>query len=343
MYKLFIINYLGIILLGCQDKSFVYQGAKMKGISFVAPARKVDSTAFQPIKDVNAEWISLMPYGFIKEDEANFFYGNGHQWWGESSEGTAACVLMAHQKGLKVMIKPHTWVGRGGYTGDFELKNEADWQNFEKQYTKYVLEFAKVADSTHAEIYCIATEFKKFVEKRPTFWKNLILEVKKVYKGKLTYAENWDCYDDVPFWNELDYVGIDGYFPLTEERNPSLETIKKGWKKHIDEISNFAEKVQKPILFTEFGYQNTDFTTQKPWETMNHFPENDALQADAFRAVLSEVWQQKWFAGGFVWKWFPIFERPKNETNVNKFEGHHDKYSPQGKLAETVLRDFYAK
>ena len=205
------------------------------------------------------------------------------------------------------MIKPHAWVGRGGYTGDFELKTEKDWKNFEQQYSKYVLEFAKVADSTHAEIYCIATEFKKFVEKRPEFWKNLIVDIRKIYKGKLTYAENWDCYSKVPFWNELDYVGIDGYFPLSEERNPSLETIKNGWKKHIDDIGYFAAKIQKPVLFTEFGYQNTDFSTQKPWETMNHFPENDALQADAFRAVFSEVWQQKWFAGGFVWKWFPKF------------------------------------
>ena len=82
MYKFLIINYLAIILLGCQDKPFIFQGSKMKGISFVAPPREVDSSVFQPIKQVNAEWISLMPYGFIKEDEANFFYGNGHQWWG---------------------------------------------------------------------------------------------------------------------------------------------------------------------------------------------------------------------------------------------------------------------
>jgi hypothetical protein len=35
---------------------------------------------------------------------------------------------------------------------------------------------------------------------RPKYWQELILEIRKVYKGKLTYAANWDEFKRVPFW-----------------------------------------------------------------------------------------------------------------------------------------------
>jgi hypothetical protein len=41
-------------------------------------------------------------------------------------------------------------------------------------------------------------------------------EIRKIYTGKLTYAANWDDFDKVPFWKELDYIGIDAYFPLSD-------------------------------------------------------------------------------------------------------------------------------
>jgi hypothetical protein len=69
------------------------------------------------------------------------------------------------------------------------------------------------------------------VAKRPEYWSQLIKKIKKIY-FKLTYAANWDDFDKVPFWNELDYIGIDAYFPLSNATTPSVLELNDAWQQH---------------------------------------------------------------------------------------------------------------
>ncbi len=316
------------------DAPFRYEGEKIKGVAFVAPRDSLADTTYLPVKKINAGWVALMPYGHTREGAADFVYAqdNDWKWWGESPRGVAHCVRMAHEQGLKVMLKPHMWVGRGTFTGHFDLATEAEWQTFEKGFGAYLLEFARVAESTDVELYCIATEMQTFVKKRPQFWFQIIRDIKKIYKGKLTYAENWDVYQEVPFWNELDFIGIDAYFPLSDAQSPDLTSLKNGWEPHLKALGRYSAKVQKPILFTEFGYMSSDFSARRPWETDRDRPENQPLQARTYEAFFEEVWPQDWMAGGFVWKWFP---------NLRSGDRAHDPFSPQNKEAESVLERYY--
>jgi hypothetical protein len=316
------------------EKPFRYTGPKLEGVSFVAPRDSISDTCYLPVKQINAEWISLMPYGFVREGSARFVYGqdNTWKWWGESPKGVAHCVRMAHQKGLKVMLKPHMWIGHGTFTGHFDLKTEEEWQSFEESYGAYLLDYARIADSTDVELYCIATEMQTFVKKRPQFWHRIIGEIKEIYKGKLTYAENWDSYQEVPFWKDLDFVGVDAYFPLSEKRSPDRMELQKGWKQHLVALEKFSRTIQKPILFTEYGYVSTDYAARRPWETDKTQPDNEQLQAEAYTALFEEVWKKEWMAGGFVWKWFPA---------LNPGQKARDPYSPQNKPAAKVLSKYY--
>jgi hypothetical protein len=309
-----------LLLVGCNavfsGNEVVYQGEKIKGICMVAPNRIMSADEYNSIKSINAEWVAITPYGFCRTTEPKFTYAKPNdstarkwQWWGERPDGAVECIKMAHQKGLKVMLKPHVWAmgkqrGDNIYTGDLDYGTDENWKKFEVDYRDYVLDFARIADSTQVEMYCIATEFHTFIAKRPEFWKKLIAEIKQIYKGKLTYAENWDKYQDVTFWNDMDFVGVDAYFPLSEKQNPSLEDLKQGWKKHIKDLDKYARKQQKPILFTEIGYQSTDFATNKPWESYSKEPDNDALQANAYQAFFETTWKEtcrKNTSGGWVW------------------------------------------
>ncbi len=322
------------------DTPFVYKGEKITGLSYVAPHKPATDQHFTATNRVNAEWLALMPYGFVREDNPEFHFApdgplteTQHQWWGEHPQGIRACIDMAHAAGKKVMLKPHMWWGRGNFTGNFTLKTENDWQIFEKSYGDYLLQYARIAEEKNVEIYCIATEMNQMVEERPAFWKKIIAEIRKVYSGKLTYAENWDRIEQVFFWKDLDYLGIDGYFPLSEERDPSAEQLRKGWQKHLKKMDRLAARYQKPILFTEYGYRSCDYSTHKPWETDYSLPDNEKLQAKAYQSFYEEVWNKPWMAGGFVWKWFP-FKEPT--------EASRDKFCPQHKQAEKVIAYFYA-
>jgi hypothetical protein len=329
-----------IFLSSCQkNDDFEFTQNRINGLSVVAPPREIDEKSFKNMQENNANWISLMPYAFLKKEEIKLMtnYGentkSGFSYWGETPAGISACAKMAHQHGLKVMIKPHLWVNRGEFVGNLDFNSEEDWQKFEKQYAQYIIDFAKVADSSKVEMLCIGTELKIFAQKRPAFWFGLIKDVRKVYQGKLTYAENWDAFAEVKFWKELDYIGVDGYFPLSEKPNPSIAEIRKGWSQWKKKMKNLANEQQKSIIFTEIGFQAAEGSLAKPWESVQSEIENQEIQAKAYQAMFEELETEQWFNGIFIWKWF---------TENNREQGF-EKYSPQTRKAEAVIKNYFGK
>jgi hypothetical protein len=97
--------------------------------------------------------------------------------------------------------------------------------------------------------------------------------VRSIYSGDITYAANFDQYQDVTFWDALDFIGVNAYFPLREP-DTSLEPahldeeLTAGWKKVIDELQEFRETQHlqtTSFLFTEIGYTYRKNTTLAPW------------------------------------------------------------------------------
>jgi hypothetical protein len=105
-------------------------------------------------------------------------------------------------------------------------------------------------------------------------WRRLIAEVREVYSGRLTYAANFDEYREVGFFDALDVIGINAYFPLRELPDPEAtdETLARelegGWRRVFAEIDEFrtAQAVaDKPVLFTELGYTRFEDMSVAPW------------------------------------------------------------------------------
>lgn len=324
----------------CGQVAPLHLGEKITGVSFVAPVRPIDSTALVPVKQINANWVCLMPYAFTPRDSDELIFNLTGQWWGENVQGVGGCVALAHQRGIKVMIKPHIWLRHGGFTGTFDLPNDEAWKKWETNYSRYILTYAKVADSLHADLFCIGTELENFAQKRSDFWKNLITQVKGIYKGKITYAANWDTFQKFPHWQDLDYVGIDAYFPLSESATPTAAELKKGWEKHHEILNEFVANTQKPILFTEYGYRSIDQTAKEPWVSDTPAKVNHQAQANAYEALFAEFWHEPWFAGGFAWKWYEPAMLNRAESRWHKIDTD---FTPQNKAAEQVMQKWYGK
>ena len=232
------------------------------------------------------------------------------------------------------MIKPQIWVSRGQFTGTIEMQSEENWEELEASYDKFMLNYAELAEETNASILCIGTELEKFVENRPEYWQRLIKKIRAIYKGKLTYAANWDEYKRTPFWKELDYIGIDAYFPLSESQTPSLLELETGWQPWKKTILEVSQSNGRPILFTEFGYRSMDYTAKKPWLVDNNEDKvNMDAQVNAKKAIFNEFWKEDWFAGGYVWKWFIQHDKSGGDSD--------NRFTPQNKPAQAVIRDHY--
>lgn len=308
----------------------------INGISFEAPQRIIEKQELVSAKEIHANWVALMPFAFSREKDPQLVFDRPRQWWGERAEGIRATINYAHDLGLKVMIKPHVWVRGQGWPGEFDLGNEEDWIAWEKNYREYVLHYAKLADSLDVTMFCIGTEFRKAAVKRPLFWRNLILEIRSFYNGKLTYAANWDNYQNITFWHELDYIGIDAYFPISEERTPSTEGLIRNWEPVKEQLQDFSNRYGKPLLFTEYGYRSIDYAVGGDWVLeLDTVAVNYKAQANGYEAIYRVFWNESWFAGGFLWKWHA---RPDELRG-----GSGKRFTPQGKIAEQVIRTWYGE
>ncbi|PKA98875.1 hypothetical protein B0O79_2569 [Flavobacteriaceae bacterium MAR_2009_75] len=310
---------------------------KINGVSFVASREAVAQEHVQEVMNIYANHAAVMPFGFIRNTEnPEVVFDTERQWHGETKKGAKQYIELLHKNGIKVLLKPQIWIWKGVFTGSLEMKSEEDWQKFETSYEKFILNYAELASETKVDIYCIGTELEKFVTNRPEFWKELIVKIKKVYKGKLTYAANWDEYKRTPFWQDLDYIGIDAYFPLCEHETPTVAQCREGWQRHKPEIEQLSKSENKQILFTEFGYRSTDQTAWKPWLVDRHDnPVNMQGQVNATKAIFEEFWEEDWFAGGYVWKWF-INHKESGGANDNRF-------TPQNKPAQDIIKEYYEK
>ncbi|MBO3115694.1 glycoside hydrolase [Winogradskyella sp. DF17] len=324
-----------VLLLGCAAAE--YKPQKINGVSFVAARDAIDSTHVNPVIRINSNYAAIMPFGFIRQlDNPEIIHNTDRQWFGETRAGAKQYIVELRKANLRIMLKPQIWVWRGEFTGEIMMSSEENWEKLESSYTNFIMEYANLAEEVDAEIFCIGTELELFVKFRPEYWTSLIAKIRLVYKGELTYAANWDEFRRTPFWNQLDYIGIDAYFPVSDEKTPSVEHCLEGWKKHKPIIKQVSKENSRPVLFTEYGYRSVDFSAERPWVFDRKMANvNLEAQNNAMMALYAVFWDEDWFAGGFIWKWFHKDEAVGGEDNFM--------FTPQNKPVELIIKNHYGK
>ncbi len=320
-------------LLFCQaikDRSLT----KINGVSFVSPPKAFDDSLIRfPKQKIKANWLCLMPFGFIGSSSNQVTYNGEWQWWGEKKAGIEAMIKMAKKEGYQLMLKPQIWIRHGAFTGHHKYDIESDWSAFEASYSQFILDYAEVAEKHHVELFCIGTELEAFTQGRPLYWQKLIKRIRSIYSGQLTYASNWDEYKRVPFWRELDYIGIDAYFPMSKNNQPSEIELKETWKALAIQLENFSEQNDKLILLTEYGYRSKEGSAIEPWDSNPYGAIDLNLQIKMYEALYSQVWSKDFVVGGFIWKWFPNHLQSGGKNNNG--------FTPQNKPVEAIIRKYY--
>ncbi len=245
-------------------------------------------------------------------------------------------IRKAREYGMLVMLKPHIDLMDQGDAcrSDIGFQKEEDWQIWFSNYAKFINHYARIAEEEKAEFFCVGTELS-FAATRTEAWKNDIIPgVRKIFSGQITYAANWDEYQSVGFWDEMDYAGIDAYFPLAKNSNPSYDEIRVGWKRWLGEIEKWQCKIKMPIVFTECGYCSSDSAAMKPWEEAMAGKPNMYRQADCYRALFETFWQKPWFFGVYWWNW---------NTYSGSGGPNNRRFTPQNKIAAEYIKRWYSQ
>ncbi len=284
-------------------------------------------------------------------------------------------IREATADGLSVMVRPLIDFLQPALIGSYSVGdwrsyyNPTDASAFFASYKAMIVDEATVAQANGATSLCIGTELDQLTG--PAYlsqWTDIISAVRAVFTGKLTYSADWndavspwqgqhglpagtgDLATQVSFWNQLDYVGIDVYAPLSDAANPTLTDLVNGWtqtttdsvtlavtckKSLISYFESVAATTGKPLLFTELGYESaSDAASQPAGSSTNVF--DPSLQASLYQAFFN-AWSASGdtsLAGVYFWNWDP------NAAEVGPTNGAN--FSPQGLPAQTVTTAEFA-
>ncbi len=316
---------------------------KHRGVNYFS-RRSIEEENLTSLIDNNIEWITLVPYGWQQDYQADQLrgYSDGYGEWSRRDSSFIKRAEFFKQNGFKVMIKPHIWMRGNGdkWRSDIYPQGEA-WARWSKSYTHFILHYATLSQKVNVDLFCIGTELRLVAKNYPEYWYQLIRKVRQIYQGPLTYAANWyQEAEEVIFWEKLDFVGVQAYYPLSNKENPSVQELVKGWTSHTQEIESLVHRTGKPILFTEIGYKSTTDAAIEPWEWVRrNDPDNKPVsfetQANAYEAFFRVFWHKKWFQGVHFWQWHGGMSELSSWQQIN--------FTPQLKPAEEVMARWFGK
>ena len=147
----------------------------------------------------------------------------------------------------------------------------------------------------------------------------------------LTYAANWDNFEMISFWTKLDYIGIDAYYPLSAGDTPSVKELVQAWQPHLDKMEELSQRVNRPVIFTEYGYRSMDQAAYKQWEIdQEQAVPNMEAQKNSYAALYEAVSDREWYEGGFLWKWFANHKEAGGENHIG--------FTPQNKPTTDIIK-----
>ncbi len=270
-----------------------------------------------------AEWVTLVPTWYQTAPESSVLYAE-RPGRTSTDEALIAAISEARELGLEVMLKPHVDVTDGGSRSRIDPTDHEQW--FES-YGEFIVAYARLAEQHGVSQFVVGTELAG-TSSDTDEWRSLIGQVREVYAGAVTYAANHDEYQDVEFWDALDIIGIDAYFPLADEPTSDVDQLTGSWDQIVEDLAALARASDRSIVFTEVGYPSQEGAVTAPFNPELSTNVSDEEQEAALLAMLSAVEGEDWFGGFHWWMWF----EEDSETE------HDLGYTPQGKPSETILR-----
>ena len=259
------------------------------------------------LADIGAEWVRIQTFLFQNNIHSSSIFADSEKT--ASDESLEYIVNKLHQNNFKVLLEPvvtleHTESGE--WMGTIKPDN---WDSWFESYDALIEHYAKLAQKNGIEEFVVGVELSsthQFKEK----WEQIISNVRKHYQGLTIFVANFDAYETVSFWDKLDAIGMNFYFPINRRDdlylpwsevkddydNPSYEDLLEGWQLWVNTLDRWQEKINKPIVVTEVGYASQRGSTYQPWSW--YLGESNYEEQYLAYKALFEVWSKKQVVNG---------------------------------------------
>ncbi len=274
-----------------------------------------------------AGWVALTPTWYQDGDTASVMKADQRT---PTDDSLRAAIRNAKAAGLKVAIKPHVDTESGHPRALIHAKDAKAWFT---AYDAMLTHYARLAADERADMLVVGTElFLMDGLIHRGAWLKVIADARAVYPGPLAYAANWYDFSRVAFWDKVDFIGIDGYFPIINGHHKWA--MKLEWLAYEPLVAAVAAVHGKPVIFTEFGLSSQKGANLKPWEWKDFGPLDLEVQKNYFESFLEVFGGKSWFAGLWQWGW---------EVNPDAGGPSDKTMTVQGKPALESLKAYFAK
>ena len=315
--------------LGLKGFNFAHEGYRI----FNGYMSKSATQAIQKQVDIGSNAIAIVPYSFMRDDKKPIPLRISQSPGQENDQGVIHSAYEAKVRGMKTMLKPQIYLGNA-WPGSIDMKSEEDWQSFYTYYHKWIRHYALLAEIYEIDILSIGVEFVKSTLGHEEEWRKIIKSARGLFNGQITYAANWgDEFEKLSFGDELDFIGINCYYPLSKKNEVSDAELRRNFKKIKDKIRTVYDRYKKPIVFTEIGFRSID----APWKNPHADGDdtyNEEDQNRCYQVVLDGLQGEDWY-GGILWWKYPSY--------LSYREGSSNSFTPHNKLAEKTVQKYFKR
>ena len=93
-------------------------------------------------------------------------------------------------------------------------------------------------------------------------------------------------FEHVAFWDDLDYIGLQEYYPLPD--NLAVDSI-------VQKVEAVQQKYHRPVIFTEVGFPSLEGANRQPWDDSQSTRISLQAQAAGYQAIFRAFYNQPWF------------------------------------------------
>lgn len=324
-----------VTVTAAQPAGFTYHGVSHVSWSAGEYAGSSGTTSQDALAATGVGWAGVLVTWYQADAGASSIAPASYS---PTDNDVIAAITELHSKGMKVMLKPHIDATDGSWRGTFNPTDKDAWF---ASFTSFIVHWAQLAQAHGVELLCFGTEYARLTDSTNLArWTSVINTIRANYTGPLVYAANatygGDEFTSVAFWNQVDVIGLDAYFPLTNHSNPTIAQLIQAWSSNrnseniVAAVENFAgAHPGKPVIFTEIGYRSVTAANTAPWDfTMPGAV--DIMEQQSCWEAMYEVWSQHSSLHGVIWWAWPVPAPGSGDTD----------YNPRNKPAQTVLQNW---
>ncbi len=288
------------------------------------------------IRDMGAQWVEILLVWIVDRIDGSRVEP---RWknadWRDNrtppDEDLVRTLRQAKDLGLRILLLPIVLPWKPGPEDWRGSLRPADRDAFFENYARYILRHADLAEQLDVDALSLGSELislESRVDGDVTWWKRIARTARARFGGHLTYSANWDHYEEVGLWDDVDFVGMTSYFSLTKDPDATVEAMVEAWKPAQSQVAAFARRVGKPVVFTEVGYASVRGINTDPWNYKMDTELDLQVQDRCYAAFVRAFPDASILGGAYFYDWYGE-------------GGERDRgYTPRGKPAQRTLRDY---